>query len=104
MKSLTLVVFVLAAILAVTYAEDDETPDRYSTKYDDVNVDEILANKKLRKQYENCYLDKGPCVTPDAVYFKSKFLCDQYVRDFLSVRSSFLYLKVQLLIIPITFL
>ncbi|XP_031826174.1 chemosensory protein 1 [Nomia melanderi] len=73
-KSLMLFVSVLSVILAVTYADEDEDTETYTSKYDDINVDEILTNSKLRKQYENCYLDKGPCVTPDAVYFKDKFV------------------------------
>ncbi|KAH1014745.1 ejaculatory bulb-specific protein 3-like [Dendroctonus ponderosae] len=35
--------------------------DRYTTKYDNVDVDEILHSDRLMKFYMNCMLDKGAC-------------------------------------------
>ncbi|KAI5643028.1 insect pheromone-binding family, a10/OS-D domain-containing protein [Phthorimaea operculella] len=38
--------------------------EKYTTKYDGVNLEEILANERLLTGYVNCLLDQGPC-TPD---------------------------------------
>nr|QLI62041.1 chemosensory protein 10 [Streltzoviella insularis] len=47
-------------------AEETQT---YTTKYDNVNLDEILASDRLLTGYINCLLDKGPC-TPDGKELK----------------------------------
>ncbi|EFA07577.1 chemosensory protein 19 precursor [Tribolium castaneum] len=39
--------------------------EQYTTKYDNINVDEILASERLLKNYFNCIMDRGAC-TPDA--------------------------------------
>lgn len=46
--------------------------DKYTTKYDNIDVDSILSSKRLLKNYLNCLLDKGPC-TADGRELKSKF-------------------------------
>nr|XP_022911078.1 ejaculatory bulb-specific protein 3-like [Onthophagus taurus] len=56
MKSI--VILVLVAVVFVNAAE------KYTTKYDNINIDDILNNKRLLKGYTNCVLDKGPC-SPD---------------------------------------
>lgn len=45
--------------------------DKYTTKYDDVDLDNVLRNDRLFKNYFNCVMDKGPC-TPDGAELKSK--------------------------------
>ncbi|XP_030749780.1 ejaculatory bulb-specific protein 3-like [Sitophilus oryzae] len=35
--------------------------DMYTTKYDNIDVDAILASKRLLRNYVNCLLDKGAC-------------------------------------------
>ncbi|VVC90089.1 unnamed protein product [Leptidea sinapis] len=42
----------------------------YTTKYDGVNLDEILASERLLSSYVKCLLDKGPC-TPDGKELKN---------------------------------
>ncbi|KAL2744577.1 ejaculatory bulb-specific protein 3 [Vespula maculifrons] len=42
----------------------------YTTKYDNINVDEILKTARLRNQYVDCYLGNSPCVTPEAKFLK----------------------------------
>ncbi|KZC11655.1 Ejaculatory bulb-specific protein 3 [Dufourea novaeangliae] len=59
----------MSAVLVVAFAEEE----MYSSKYDDIDIEEILANTKLREQYLKCYLETGPCVTADAKYFKDRF-------------------------------
>ncbi|KAL1463661.1 hypothetical protein WDU94_015395 [Cyamophila willieti] len=42
----------------------------YTTKYDNINLDEILANDRLVSSYIKCLLDEGTC-TPDGAELKS---------------------------------
>ncbi|CAG9762019.1 unnamed protein product [Ceutorhynchus assimilis] len=35
--------------------------EMYTTKYDNIDVDNILASKRLLKNYVNCLLDQGVC-------------------------------------------
>nr|QRF70953.1 chemosensory protein [Semiothisa cinerearia] len=58
----------LFAVVAVTVARPNE--DKYTTKYDNVDVDEILKNDRLFKPYSDCILDVGKCA-PDAKELKS---------------------------------
>lgn len=46
--------------------------EKYTSKYDNINFDEILHSDRLLRNYVNCLLDKGPC-TPDGKELKSKF-------------------------------
>lgn len=64
MKSLAFVV----VLLAFVYVSADE---KYTTKYDNVDLKEIIRNKRLLKNYVFCLLDKGKC-TPDGQELKSK--------------------------------
>ena len=47
--------------------------ETYTTKYDGVDLDEILASDRLLTGYVKCLLDHGPC-TPDGKELKSKFV------------------------------
>ncbi|XP_069685971.1 uncharacterized protein [Periplaneta americana] len=65
------VVVVLVAVLALSEAArvrraDD---DKYTDKYDNVNLDEILNNDRLLPVYFKCLVDKGKC-TKDAAELK----------------------------------
>jgi len=46
-------------VVAVVLAEE-----KYTTKYDNIDLDTILASERLLKNYVNCLLEKGSC-TPD---------------------------------------
>ncbi|KAI5703586.1 hypothetical protein M8J75_013611 [Diaphorina citri] len=50
------------------------TSPAYTTKYDNVDLDEILANDRLFTFYYKCLMDQGPC-SPDAAELK-KYLPD----------------------------
>ena len=64
-------IFALAlCVLAV--ATTLEAAPEFSTKYDNVNLDEILGNEKLLMNYYNCIMDKGKC-TPDGTELRSEF-------------------------------
>lgn len=59
------IVILFATIFSVR--ANDST---YTTKYDNINVDEILKTSRLRNQYIDCYLGNSPCVTPEAKFLK----------------------------------
>lgn len=59
----TLFIFVFGVVLA------DE--QKYTTKYDNIDLDEILKSDRLLKNYVNCLLEKGKC-TPDGAELKSE--------------------------------
>ncbi|RZC42384.1 chemosensory protein [Asbolus verrucosus] len=40
--------------------------DQYTTKYDNMDIDEILSSERLLKNYFNCIMDRGPCVPEGA--------------------------------------
>ncbi|XP_050306266.1 ejaculatory bulb-specific protein 3-like [Anthonomus grandis grandis] len=55
---------VLMGVLVVCLADD-----KYTTKYDNVDLDQILQSDRLLRNYVNCLLEKGKC-TPDGVELK----------------------------------
>ncbi|XP_030758433.1 ejaculatory bulb-specific protein 3-like [Sitophilus oryzae] len=57
---------VLVAVIGLSAARPD---DQYTTKYDNVDLDEILKSDRLLRNYINCLLDKGKC-TPDGAELK----------------------------------
>lgn len=61
-------VIVLAAFVAVALARPDT---KYTTKYDNIDLDSVIANDRLMKNYVDCLLEKGKC-TPDGNELKSK--------------------------------
>ncbi|XP_049963294.1 ejaculatory bulb-specific protein 3-like isoform X1 [Schistocerca serialis cubense] len=66
MKSALALVAVLA-VMALTAADDE----KYTTKYDNIDLDEILANDRLMHQYELCLTeeDDSSC-TPEGKELK----------------------------------
>lgn len=50
-------VFVLSCIVVAVFAEEE----KYTDKYDNVNLKDILDNKRLLHSYAHCILDKGKC-------------------------------------------
>ncbi|XP_068620559.1 ejaculatory bulb-specific protein 3-like [Battus philenor] len=51
-KSLIILFCAVAAVLAT---------DKYTDKYDNINLDELKSNSKLIQSYANCILGKGKC-------------------------------------------
>lgn len=47
-----------AAALAVFAAAAPRPEEKYTDKFDNVNVEEILSNKRLFKRYFNCMMEK----------------------------------------------
>lgn len=65
----TVLIAVVAAICFLLGEVHSE--DKYTTKYDDVDINLVLNNERLLKGYVNCLLDRGTC-TPDAAELKSE--------------------------------
>ncbi|XP_063540193.1 ejaculatory bulb-specific protein 3-like [Cydia strobilella] len=63
MKRLVFLVFLILLIC------QSQAEDQYTTKYDGIDLDEILASSRLLTGYVNCLLDLRPC-TPDGKELK----------------------------------
>lgn len=61
--------------------------DKYTTKWDNIDIDSILKSDRLLENYFNCLLDKGRC-TPDGAELKSKYIE--------KVKKNFLQLKINI--------
>ncbi|KAI5746101.1 hypothetical protein M8J76_017306 [Diaphorina citri] len=57
--------------LAVQLVAGKPAGEKYTTKYDNVDLDQILRNDRLFNNYYNCLLDKGKC-SPDGQELKNK--------------------------------
>jgi len=53
-----LVLFAICLIFGVVSAQ------KYTTKYDNINLDDILKSERLLNNYFNCLMERGKC-TPD---------------------------------------
>lgn len=58
----------------------EEKPTGYDTKYDNIDLTELLKNDRLRKNYVKCLLDEGPC-SPDGQELKSNSFNRNYPFD-----------------------
>lgn len=56
------------AILVVVVSAQN----KYTTKYDNIDVDRILSNDRVLANYIKCLMEEGPC-TPDGRELKSRF-------------------------------
>lgn len=60
----------LIALALVTFVAA-RPDDHYDSKYDDLNVDEIIGNDRLLTAYAHCFIGDGKC-TPEGTEIKSK--------------------------------
>ena len=67
-SSIKIRTFFLFLILVLIIKAEEQ---KYTTKYDNVDVDEVLKSERLVSNYVGCLMDKNPC-TPDAAELKSK--------------------------------
>lgn len=67
MKHLLVVILILISSNVVLSRPEGE----YTSKYDNVDLDEIIRHKRLLLNYVNCLLDKGHC-SPDGQELKSR--------------------------------
>nr|WBU77205.1 chemosensory protein [Odontothrips loti] len=66
----------VAATLAVFTAAVPRPDEKYTDKFDNINVEEVFSNKRLYKRYFDCIMDKpGAKCTSDAELLK-KFVPD----------------------------
>jgi len=68
MRSVLLLLVVLAAAGHAVSAPDG---DKYTTRYDNIDIDAILKSERLLRNYFNCLMDKGPC-TREGLELKSE--------------------------------
>ncbi|CAH0590235.1 unnamed protein product [Chrysodeixis includens] len=61
-------IIILCLFVAVAVARPNES--RYTDRYDNINLNEILNNRRLLLPYLKCILDEGKC-TPDGKELKS---------------------------------
>lgn len=63
---------VSASPLSSVHGRNVRETAKYTTKYDNIDVDRVLSSKRLLQNYMNCLLDKGPC-TAEGKELKSKY-------------------------------
>lgn len=68
---LFLAVAVAATLTVVPPARAAPAPEKYTTKYDNVDIDEILNNDRLVNNYFKCLMSTGKC-TPEGEEIKRK--------------------------------
>ncbi|KAK6643130.1 hypothetical protein RUM43_004633 [Polyplax serrata] len=51
------VAFILVTLAIVVTSH----PQKYSSKYDHIDIDSILKNDRVLQSHVNCILEKGPC-------------------------------------------
>lgn len=61
------VVFLFAVIVSINAGNE-----KYSSRFDEIDVDSVLSNERLIKQHHECLMDRGTC-TKDLTELKSKF-------------------------------
>ena len=70
-------------LVATTYAGE-----QYATKYDDVDIDRILQNKRILTNYIKCMMEEGSC-TSEGRELKSKFIIFIFVYSLKHFQSVF---------------
>ncbi|KAI4485637.1 hypothetical protein M0802_012649 [Mischocyttarus mexicanus] len=63
-------ILLFATILFATICSVLSDDTKYTTKYDDIDVDMILNTPRLRTQYIKCYMGTAACLTPEAKFLK----------------------------------
>ncbi|CAG9795821.1 unnamed protein product [Diatraea saccharalis] len=63
-------VLVLLCVIAVAGVALARPEDKYTDRFDSINIQEILKNRRLLVPYVHCALDKGKC-TPEGKELKS---------------------------------
>jgi hypothetical protein len=80
MKMFMLVIFSIHCTIVAVFSEE------YETKYDNINLDDVLGNNRLLTNYVKCLMSEGPC-TPDGSMLKSK--CDFEIFTLVCLKFSF---------------
>ncbi|CAB3370581.1 ejaculatory bulb-specific protein 3-like [Cloeon dipterum] len=61
---------ILLVVAAASAAPQTKTADKYTEKFDTVDIDQILASERLVNNYFNCLMERGPC-TPEGTELRS---------------------------------
>lgn len=61
MKQLVFIAVVIIGIIVVVNAQNSKKQQQYTSRFDNVDVDKILANDRILNNYIKCLLEKGPC-------------------------------------------
>ncbi|KAF7392864.1 hypothetical protein HZH66_008697 [Vespula vulgaris] len=71
-----MLIFIILATCNIVFQEifakeENRTEEgkKYTTKYDNIDIDGIIKSERLLKVYVGCLLDRNPC-TPDAMELK----------------------------------
>jgi hypothetical protein len=72
MKHFIAILSVLLAALVLAEAARIRRDEKYTTKYDNINLDEILDSDRLLDNYIRCLLEKGKC-TPEGIELKCEY-------------------------------
>lgn len=67
--------WVLVFFLVVAVVSGD---DKYTTKYDDIDIEQILNSERLLNNYFECVMERGNC-TPDGLELRSKWKNNQII-------------------------
>ncbi|XP_055699167.1 ejaculatory bulb-specific protein 3-like [Phlebotomus papatasi] len=59
-------IFLCLSLIIVLCASED----KYTSKYDDIDIEDILSNDRILNNYVKCLVNEGPC-TPDARELKN---------------------------------
>lgn len=74
---------VLTCVIAAAIADE-----KYTDKYDNIDIQEILDNKRLLHSYIDCIMDRGKC-TPEGKELKGKELrtlnCCAFLMSFFGI-------------------
>lgn len=66
------VLVALGLYCTLVAAEVSKIKEKYTTRYDNVNLDQILENRRLYQPYVKCLLNEAPC-THDGYELKSMY-------------------------------
>jgi hypothetical protein len=78
MARLSLCFLVVASLVYCTFAEE-----KYTTKFDNFDVDKVLNNNRILTNYIKCLLDEGNC-TNEGRELKSESTVHNYILTLLS--------------------
>ena len=76
-----LLILCLFAFVPFSWAEKEK---KYTTKFDNIDLKEVVKNERLLKNYVDCLLEKGRC-TPDGLELRGKSLerfCYNFIYDY----------------------
>lgn len=73
------VLVLISVVLLFSYVQTYQWPQKntYMTRWDKVNLDEILESKRLLHHYFRCLMGKGPC-PPDGQELRRKLFLFNY--------------------------